>query len=118
MLTAKRVAIATICGLIFGFVCWFFATSNPEGGDLAWSIQLNIILSRTLTGFMIGISALKIKWWGHGILLGFIGSIPMGVSVMGDTYILIGTFVMGMIYGFLTELITSVFFKEKSSAYR
>lgn len=118
MLTPKRVIIATICGIIFGFVCWYMATSGPnETEPLSWPIQLNIILSRTLLGFMIGISALKIQWWAHGIILGLIASIPMAVSVLGDTMILIGTFVMGMIYGFMTELITSVIFRAKSVAY-
>lgn len=118
MLSSKRVVIATLCGLVFGFVCWYLATSNPEAKELAWTIQLNIILSRTLMGFMIGVSALKIRWWGHGLLLGFIGSIPLAVSVLGDHLIFVGTFVMGMIYGFLTELITTVLFKAKSAAYQ
>ena len=118
MLSTKRVFIATICGLLFGVVCWYLATSNPDATEeLTWPIQLTIVLSRTLTGFMIGISALKIRWWGHGIVLGFIGSIPMAASVLDNSMIVIGTFVMGMIYGFLTELITTIIFKAKPAAY-
>ena len=63
---------------------------------------------------MIGISALKMNWWFHGLVLGFIGSIPMAIPIINDIQIFIGTFVMGMIYGFLIELITSVLFKAKS----
>lgn len=118
MLSAKRVIIATICGIIFGFVCWLMATSDPEGAEeMTWGIQLSIILSRTLLGFMIGISALKIQWWAHGIILGFIASIPMAVTIVDDIQILIGTLVMGIIYGFLTELITSVLFNARPVAY-
>jgi hypothetical protein len=114
MLTAKRVTIATICGIIFGFVCLGLAMSNPHpAGVLTLPIKINIVLSRVLLGFMIGISALRLKWWLHGIVLGIIMSIPMSVQVMDKPQIIIGTFVMGIIYGVLTELITSVLFKAK-----
>ena len=117
MVGAKRVLVATLCGLLFGFVCMGFASSNPESSEtLTLTIKLNIVLSRTLMGFMIGISALKLNWWLHGIVLGFIASIPMAVTVWGRFDIMIGTVVMGMIYGLLTELITSVLFKAKSPA--
>ncbi|MDO9578062.1 MAG: hypothetical protein Q7J16_09270 [Candidatus Cloacimonadales bacterium] len=116
MLKAKRVIIATICGFVFGFVCMSFASSNPDQPiDLA--LKLTIIFSRGLTGFMIGISALKITWWLHGIVLGFIGSIPMMFPTMDNPTIMIATVVMGVIYAFLTELITSIIFKAKSAAF-
>lgn len=114
MLTTKRVSIATLCGVIFGLVCLGMAASNPDpAGQLTLSIKLNIVLSRTLMGFMIGISALRLNWWLHGIVLGIISSIPMAVAVMDQGVIMIGTFVMGIIYGVITELITSVLFKAK-----
>jgi len=117
MIGAKRILIATLCGLLFGFVCMGLASSNPESAEsLSSTVKLNIILSRTLMGFMIGISALRLNWWLHGIVLGFISSIPMAVALLGRYDIMIGTFVMGMIYGLLTELITSVLFKAKSPA--
>jgi hypothetical protein len=117
MLSTKRVVIATVCGVIFGFVCLGFATSDPNSAAaLAAPIKLNIILSRSMLGFMLGISALRLKWWLHGIVLGFISSIPMAVAVMDRSEIMIGTVVMGMIYGVLTELITSILFKAKSVA--
>jgi len=62
---------------------------------------------------MIGISALNCKWWPHGIILGLISNIPMTIPVINDIPIFIGTFVIGMIYGFLIELITSILFKAK-----
>lgn len=67
-------------------------------------------------GFMIGISAMRLSWWLHGIVLGFISSIPMAVAEMDKMEIFIGTFIMGIIYGFLTELITSILFKSKPAA--
>ena len=117
MLTTKRVLIATACGFVFGLVCMFLASSNPDAtAPLSAAVKWNIVLSRTLMGFMIGISALKLNWWLHGIILGFISSIPMAIAVMDRIDIVIGTLVMGMIYGFLTELITSVLLKAKSVA--
>ena len=96
MIGTKRVLIATLCGLLFGFICMGLASSNPESaGSLSASIKLNIILSRTLMGFMIGISALRLNWWLHGIVLGFISSIPMAVAMWGRYDIMIGTVVMG-----------------------
>ena len=76
---------------------------------------MSILFGRTLMGFTIGISAFKMQWWLHGIVLGLVTSIPMAVPVMERTDIFIGTFVMGMIYGFLTELITTKLFKAKAA---
>lgn len=114
MLTTKRVIIATICGFIFGIVCMLLASSNPNATEvLPFSTKLIIIFSRALMGFTIGVSALRLAWWLHGIVIGIIASIPMAFSVLDKTDILIGTIVMGIIYGFLTELITSIIFKTK-----
>jgi hypothetical protein len=118
MVGVKRISVATLCGLLFGLVCMVLATSDPESsGSLSMTIKLNIVLSRTLMGFMIGISALKLQWWLHGLVIGFISSIPMAIAVMDRMDIMIGTLVMGLIYGFLTELITSIFLKSKSPAF-
>ena len=112
MLTTKRVLIATICGFIFGIVCMFFAMSNPEG-TAPIPVLLTILLSRGLMGFSIGVSALKMNWWQHGIFWGALSSLPMFAATMDNMEIAIGSVVMGVVYGFLTELITSVFFKVK-----
>ncbi len=114
MLTVKRVVIATLCGLLFGIICMTLASSNPES-VLPWSVQMTILFGRTLMGFTIGISAFKMSWWLHGIVLGFVTSIPMAIPVMDRMDIFVGTFVMGMIYGLLTELITTRLFKAKAA---
>ena len=112
MLTAKRVIIATICGFVFGIVCMLLASSGPN--PIPTSLKWSIIFSRALMGFTIGISALRLSWWLHGVVIGFIASIPMALPVMDRLNIMIGTLVMGIIYGVLTELITSVLFKAKA----
>ena len=117
----KRLVIATICGLLFGFVCYGFASSG--GNEISLWLALSIISSRTLLGFGIGISRFKMKHWIiNGLVMGFVFSIPSAFgSMMGPenpefspSAIAISTVVMGMIYGFLIELITSVFFKAKA----
>ena len=116
MLTTKRVLIATLSGFIFGIVCMLFASSDPAQ-TLPTATKWTIVFSRTLMGFTIGISALKMAWWLHGGLIGMIGSIPMIFPVMDRPEIMIGTVVMGIIYGVLTELITTVIFKAKAARF-
>jgi hypothetical protein len=115
MLTSKRVIIATICGIICGFICLGLASSNPDPtAQLTTVVKLSIVLGRTMLGFTIAISALRLSWWLHGIVLGIICSIPMAIPVLPDMNIFVGTFVMGIIYGVLIELVTSVLFKAKA----
>ena len=114
MLTTKRVLVATLSGFAFGVICMLLASSNPEA-TMSPAAKWTIIFSRGLTGFTIGISALRMSWWLHGMVIGFIGSIPMAFPVMDRPEIAAGTLVMGLVYGFLTELITTVVFKAKSA---
>ncbi len=115
MLTAKRVLITTICGFVFGLFCMYLASSNPDAAaPLTGTTKWLIILSRTMLGFTIGISALRLSWWLHGVVLGIICSIPMAIPVLYDSGIAVGTMVMGVVYGVLTELITTKLFKAKA----
>jgi hypothetical protein len=116
----KRLIIATLSGLLFGFVCFGFACSGS--GEIETWLGISIIASRTLMGFGIGISRFSMKNWAiHGIIMGFIFSLPAAFgTMMGPVnpeftpeMLAISTVVMGIIYGFLIELITSVFFKAK-----
>lgn len=113
MLTTKRVLIATICGFVFGLVCMVMASSGPEPVDNV--VKMTILFSRGLMGFTIGVSAIRLGWWMHGIVIGLIGSIPMVFPIMDQPGIVFGTFLMGAIYGFLTEWITTKLFKEPSA---
>jgi len=67
-----------------------------------------------MMGFAIGVSALRMNWWLHGIYWRFLSSLPMFSATMDNMAIAVGSVVMGIIRGFLTKLITSVFFKIKS----
>jgi len=113
-MSGLRVVITTILGFIFGIVCMLLASSkSPLLPAIAWSI----IFNRTLMGFVIGISAWKINYLVHGILLGLIVSFPMALGVLAmpekATSIFWGTMFAGAIYGFLIELITHLIVKEK-----
>ena len=119
MKKTKRIIIATLSGILFGFVCLGFASSGEY--EIPDPIKLQILFSRSLIGFAIGISCLKIHWSLHGLLFGLIFSFPMAFSgLMAETpgfsesAMFISTVVMGMIYGFLIELITSILFKSKN----
>lgn len=116
----KRLFIATLLGVIFGFVCYGMASSGQH--EISTILAINIILGRTLIGVAIGISRFSLKHWSlHGIIMGLIFSLPAGFGAMlgpenpefSHTMLLVSTIVMGMIYGFLIELITSVLFKAK-----
>jgi len=99
MLKTKRVIIPTIVGLILGLL---FCLIFKPGLDL-W----NIFLTGGLLGFVIGISALRMAWWIHGIIMGLVVSLPMAV-VMGKWWL---TLIVALVIGFLIELITAVIFR-------
>lgn len=115
----KRVIIATLSGLLFGLFCYWLASGN---GKLPCPVGLEIILSRTLIGFAIGISSLNLKHWAlHGLFMGLIFSLPLALGGLMSPnnpqftppMIFVSTLVMGIIYGFLIELITSMIFQAK-----
>ena len=120
MKNSKRLIIATVLGLLFGFVCFGFASSGTQ--PLPTAVAFQLVISRTLIGFAIGISCLKVVHWSlHGILMGLLFSLPLAFSGLmapdnpefSKTPMFVATIVMGIIYGFLIELITSVIFKAR-----
>lgn len=121
MKKTKRITVATLSGVLFGFVCYGLASMGSE--ELAWPVAVQIIASRTLIGFAIGISCLTVAHWSlHGLLMGVIFSIPLAFSGLmapaspdySTTGMFIGTIVLGMVYGLLIEVITSAIFKAKT----
>ena len=118
MVNKKRLTVATISGLLCGFICYGFASSGP--GQLPLPAAFQIIAERTLIGFAIGISVLRLKHWTiHGMVMGLLISIPLALSglmapeVPGftKTNMFVMTVVLGMIYGVLIEAITTKLFK-------
>lgn len=111
-----RLLVTTVLGFLFGVVCWLLASSGQPHmpAAMSWSI----IFSRALIGFVIGISAWKINYMIHGIVLGFVVSIPMALGSLSfqGFKIFLGTLIMGIIYGFLIELIAHLIVKEEKAA--
>lgn len=116
----KRVLVATLAGVVFGLVCVGLASSGP--GGLPWPVILQIITSRTLIGLAIGISSLSLGHWAvHGLVMGVLFSLPLAFSGLmapdsaefSKTAMWIWTVVLGMVYGLLIELITSVLFRAR-----
>jgi hypothetical protein len=112
----KRISVATFIGLICGVICMMLASSNAP---IPWAIKMQILANRTLIGLAIGISALKMKWWLRGPLLGFVFSLPLGFSsMMASGYAPIWMFtitvLMGIIYGFIIDLFTTVVLKAEA----
>lgn len=117
---AKRLIISTLFGVVFGFVCYGFASGGSN--QLPLALALNIILGRTLIGVAIGISRFTLKHWTlHGLVMGLVFSIPQGLGAMlgpespefSKTMMLVSTILMGMIYGLLIEVFTTLVFKAK-----
>ena len=116
----KRLIVATLSGVLFGFVCYGLASTGD--GGLGWPVAVQIIASRTLIGFAIGISCLTVVHWSlHGLLMGVIFSIPLAFSGLmappspdfSSTEMFVWTIILGMVYGLLIEVITSAIFKAK-----
>ena len=111
MVRTKRVFIATLFGFLAGFLCFL-------GGKYVLKAEMNttevimILLHRGLLGFLIGISALRLHWALHGILLGLVVGLPAFPLILREGGFLSYS-LMGLVWGFVIEFFTSVVFKAK-----
>jgi hypothetical protein len=111
----KRIIIATLTGVLMGIFCWqggviLGLLENPPEIHIA-----NIIAHRALMGFVIGISALRMNWAAHGII---VGSVVGSVFTLFDAYVGMPTWVLwGMLlpgnaaYGLIIEFVTTKLFR-------
>lgn len=123
MRNPKRLIIATLAGLVFGLVCFGLASSGPVSPP--WPVGGEIITSRTLIGLAIGISAITLGHWSiHGLVMGLLFSLPLAFGSLlapdnpefSKGALFFWTLVLGMVYGLLIELITTVFFKARQGS--
>ncbi len=116
-MSAKRVLLTTIVGLVLGGVEWLIAPSGTTT-QMPIAAALTMILGRGTLGFAIGISAWKLGWWLHGLLVGLIFSLPPAFGAMwlaGQwTTNFITVLIAGVVIGVLIELLTSVVFKARA----
>jgi len=113
----KRIIIATLFGLVAGGLC---ATATYYGGIMKFTTVslLWILLNRTVMGFVIGTSALKLHWAWNGIVMGLVvGSIFSYFLYMnvGGIVPLISP-VGNAIFGLMIEFFTTVVFKQPAPA--
>ncbi|MFX0177055.1 MAG: hypothetical protein ACFE85_12595, partial [Candidatus Hodarchaeota archaeon] len=77
-----------------------------------------IFVNRTLIGFVIGISALRMKWVLHGILIGEIVGLPFflyDVTMDVGLTIAVGVLFINALFGIMIEFFTSIIFKAPIS---
>jgi hypothetical protein len=111
----NRILVATLCGFIAGIICYVLGVILiPIKHDLL--ILVWIVVNRTLLGFVIGISILRVHWVLNGLIVGMtIGLVlPLNAIMLGkELPIIISVYVMSIIYGILIEFFTSVIFKQR-----
>jgi hypothetical protein len=115
-MNAWKVILATVLGFVCGIICLLLAKSggNPVAPAMAWAI----ILNRALIGFVVGISAWKIHFIPHGLVMGVFVSLSPALAALATMgyNIFIGTLIMGAIYGLVINLVVSLVYQEKKEA--
>jgi hypothetical protein len=112
----KRITIATLFGVVAGALC---ATISFRAGILTFTaINLVwILLNRTLMGFVIGISGLKLHWAWHGVLMGVVvGAIFSWFLYMRGVGMAPYSPIGNAIFGLMIEFFTTVVFKAPAPA--
>lgn len=114
MVNPKRILIATAFGFAVGVICYL-------GGRFGLKHQISptmiayILVNRTLIGFVIGISALRLSWPVHGIVIGLITGLPFALGCLlepNNEATAIAAFILGAAYGLIVEVFTSVVFRS------
>ena len=110
---SRRLTTASLLGVLAGVVCF-------SGARLLFGIHIPvtnfmfILVSRTLIGFVIGISALRIHWALHGLLMGLVIGLPFPIYdlIIGQSPLVIFmAFIMGPLFGLMIEFLTTSVFK-------
>jgi hypothetical protein len=113
-----RIAVATVFGLVAGAICStvLFTSGILEFSalSLAW-----ILLNRTVMGFVIGASGLKLHWAWNGVAMGLVvGSIFSCFLLMklGVGAVPLLSPIGNAIFGLMIEFFTTVVFKQPAPA--
>jgi hypothetical protein len=112
----KRITIATLFGVVAGALC---ATATFKMGALPFTAAnlLWVLLNRTVMGFAIGVSGLKMHWAWHGVLMGMVvGSIFSYFLYMHGITMAPYTMIGNAIFGLMIEFFTTVVFKAPALA--
>jgi hypothetical protein len=110
MVKWPRVLITTVFGFVFGIICMFL--SRYTAGIAFWPMGLSYLLSHTVMGFAIGVSAWKLHWAAHGIVWGALFGIFTAIGAVGTGLDPFTAFISVTIWGFLIETIATKGFKQ------
>ena len=108
MVYAKRLILCIILGFICGWLCYL--GGKNAGVQFTCGMQWSTIFNRTVIGFIIGVSAWRMHWALHGILIGLIGTLPMALGGLESGAFLI-IMLFGALWGFLIELFATLLLK-------
>lgn len=107
----KRFIVCIIGGIISAFICILGGSIRGAFTTISLTV-LAISANRLLIGFVIGISGWRINYLLHGAIIGLIISITTSIKFLPDDMI---SFVLytcaGVVYGLLTEFLSTVVFK-------
>ncbi len=105
----RRIVITTLLGAVAGIICALGGMSL--GVRMTPAVFLWILLNRSVMGFVIGISSLRLHWALHGTLLGLIvGSLfPYSLALLdaGPRMVAITLFA-SLVFGFAIEVVATV----------
>lgn len=110
----RRLAFATFFGLCMGGICAVL-TFGLMGRVFTIAALIFVLLNRTVMGFAIGASSLRLHWAWHGVLMGLVvGSIFSYFLYMdwGMGWKAWLTLFGNALFGFLIELLTTVVCKQ------
>jgi hypothetical protein len=107
-LNAKRVIACTLLGAVAGVLCWL-GSYLAGGVPVAFTagVVLAIVFNRAFIGFALGVSAWRVNWAVHGIVVGLAGSLPVAIYPLFSPDGLPGFLMFelaGGVWGFLIEL--------------
>jgi len=116
MICTKRLALATMFGLVTGVVCYLGGRFGLKD-DISTTMLIYILANRSLIGFVIGVSALRLHWALHGATMGLVVGLPFTAGCLleeSNVETAIAALVLGVVYGFIIELFTSIVFGARS----
>jgi hypothetical protein len=114
---SKRFGVALIFGILSGVLCYL-------GGIYLVGIENNptnflwVTLNRTMIGFVIGISILRLPWLIHGALIGGTVGLLFPYNIFmrgGKIQLVVAAYVTSILFGILIEFFTSIIFKARQT---
>jgi hypothetical protein len=116
----KRLLIAIVFGVVAGCIC-------AAGGIAAGIFKLTalnlgwVFLNRSVMGFAIGISNLKVHWAWNGFLIGLIVGSIFSYSLfmdLGPKFLPFANFFVNGLFGLMIEFFTTVVFRQPAASAR